>query len=241
MMPGMTNQLKNKQKLGILVCGHSHDKIVEAHGPYNSLFEKLLGPESFTYQPYFVVDSQFPASANDADAWLITGSRHGAYDELPWIKPLEAFIQQVFSKGIPMVGICFGHQIMAQALGGRVVKHGGGWIAGTQQYEFDEATGMQNVVLNAWHQDQVVELPVHAQVIGSSDTCSYAALKYRNNTVSLQPHPEFENDYLQLLLAERGEVLPVEQRMQAEQSLHQTLTNQSIAKWLRETLSSSDN
>jgi len=232
----MTTQPAKKPKLGILVCGHSTDKVVEAHGRYNTLFEKLLGPDHFSYQPFFVVDNEFPASVDDADAWLITGSRHGAYEDLPWIKPLESFIRQIYASGRPMVGICFGHQIMAQAFGGRVVKHDGGWIAGTEQYTLDIGNGMETAILNAWHQDQVVELPVDAKVIGSSDTCVNAALSYRANTVSLQPHPEFESDYVRLLLTERGDVLPKDRRAHAEQSLNRDLTNQQIAKWLRKVL-----
>jgi len=235
----MTTQLTDKRRLGILVCGHSPEKVVETYGRYNTLFEKLLGPERHTYQSYFVVDNQFPASIHDADAWLITGSKHGAYDNLPWIKPLEKFIQQIYDERLPMVGICFGHQIMAQALGGRVVKHDGGWIAGTQKYEFGGETELGSLVLNAWHQDQVVELPADAQVIGSSNTCRYAALQYRSNTVSLQPHPEFENDYVKLLLTERGDVLPAERRSQAEKSLHNALTNKPISKWLNKVLTAS--
>jgi len=235
-MPDMTSQLAQKPKLGILVCGHSTDKVVDTYGRYNTLFEKLLGPDQFSYQPYFVVDNEFPASVNDADAWLITGSKHGAYEDLPWIEPLEAFIKQIYASHIPMVGICFGHQIMAQSLGGRVVKHEGGWIAGSEHYAFNLGDGMEAMVLNAWHQDQVVELPPDARVIGSSDTCEYAALVYNENTVSLQPHPEFENAYLKLLLAERGDVLPPEQRQNAEQSLHQVLTNKRISQWLTQVL-----
>jgi len=174
MMPGMTSQHSHKPRLGILVCGHSPDRVVEAHGRYDKLFEKLLGADCFAYRPYFVVDNDFPTSLDDADAWLITGSRHGAYDDLPWINPLEIFVQQIYAAGMPLVGICFGHQIMAQSLGGRVVKHEGGWIAGAEQYAIDIETGTETVVLNAWHQDQVVELPAVARVIGSSDTEQYS-------------------------------------------------------------------
>jgi len=237
MMTGMTSQLTQKPRLGILVCGHSPDNVVKAYGRYNTLFEKLLGPEQFSYQSYWVVDNEFPSSVDDADAWLISGSRHGAYEDLSWIKPLETLIRQIYTRHIPMVGICFGHQIIAQALGGRVIKHDGGWIAGTEQYVFDIEPGVEKVVLNAWHQDQVVELPPDARVIGSSDTCANAALIYNQNTVSLQPHPEFENAYVKLLLTERGHVLPNDRRRHAEQSLHQALTNKRIAQWLTQILS----
>ena len=233
----MTSQLAHKARLGILVCGHSPDKVIETYGRYNTLFEKLLGPEQFFYQSFWVVDNEFPASVDDADAWLISGSKYGTYEDLPWIKPLEDFIVQTYAQGVPLAGICFGHQIMAQALGGRVVKHNSGWIAGTEQYTFNIGTEMETMVLNAWHQDQVVEIPPDAHVIGSSDTCANAALIYNKNTVSLQAHPEFENAYLKLLLAERGNVLPAKQRQHVQQSLHRVLTNKRIAQWLIQVLS----
>ncbi len=235
----MTTQPNSKPRLGILMCGHSPDRIVEAFGRYDTVFSALLGPDEFTYQPYFVVDNNFPESINDADAWLLTGSKHGAYEPHDWIKPLESLIQQIYAAGQPMVGICFGHQIMAQALGGTVVKHDGGWIVGTQHYAFEPEVGQENMILNAWHQDQVVSLPPDASVVGASDTCAYAALSYRTNTVSIQPHPEFENDYLSMLLAERGKTaLPKQDFERAASSLGQNLTNRVIARWLRDALKS---
>ena len=236
MIVRMTTQCTSKAKLGILMCGHSPEKIIEKHGRLDAIFANLLGNENFEYVPYFVVDNEFPESIDAADAWLITGSKHGAYEPLPWIKPLEAFIRDVYAHNIPMVGICFGHQVLAQALGGRVVKHAAGWVAGTEHYTFSQEVGVEQAVLNAWHQDQVVELPADARVVGSSPTCAIAAVAYRNNTVSIQPHPEFENDYVELLLAERGDALPIESRLSAESSLGQTLTNRHIANWLNQAL-----
>jgi len=237
MIERMTTHPSNKRRLGILICGHSPDNVINVHGPYNTIFEKLLGHEQYSYRAYTVVDNEFPASIDEADAWLISGSKHGAYEAFDWIAPLETFIRQVYAKGLPMVGICFGHQILAQSLGGKVVKHKDGWVVGTQHYKFCDETGMEDVVLNAWHQDQVVELPKDGRVIGSSDTCEFAAIAYGDHTVSLQGHPEFENDYVKLLLTERGWALPPDRFQNAIDSLDQKLTNRSIATWLNSVLS----
>ena len=67
----------------------------------------------------------FPEGIHDADGWLITGSRHGAYEDHPWIPPLEEFIRDAYAAQVPLVGICFGHQIIAQAMGGKVEKYQG--------------------------------------------------------------------------------------------------------------------
>lgn len=234
----MMNQSTKKTKLGILQCGNSPEKIIEQYGPYDGLFKTLLGPDSFDYQTFAVVDGVFPTSIDTADAWLITGSKHGVYEPLPWIAPLEEFVRTAYAAKKPMVGICFGHQMLAQALGGRVEKFSGGWIAGTREYKLDAQTGATVAVLNAWHQDQVVELPKNARALGSSKGCQYAAIAFSENTVSLQPHPEFENDYVELLLKERGDALPAKDLQAASSSIGQNLTNKSIANWLRNVLSS---
>lgn len=241
--PTPTKPVRDKPTLGILTCGHSPQKIVEQHGLYESLFENLLGPETFNYQSYAVVDGVLPASVNDADAWLITGSKHGTYEPLPWIAPLEDFIREAFAIKAPMVGICFGHQILAQALGGKVEKFSGGWIVGTHEYQLDALASLNSEngggkndddtdVMNAWHQDQVVALPENARAIGSSENCQYAAIAYGDHAVSLQPHPEFENSYVESLLVERGSALPAESLQQASSSLGQNLTNKRVADWL---------
>jgi len=234
----MMTQSTKKTTLGILQCGNSPEKVIEQYGPYDGLFKTLLGPDSFDYQTFAVVDGVFPPSIDTADAWLITGSKHGVYEPLPWIAPLQEFVRSAFAAKKPMVGICFGHQILTQALGGKVEKFSGGWIAGTREYTFDAQTGATTAVLNAWHQDQVVELPKNARALGSSEGCQYAAIAFNENTVSLQPHPEFENDYIELLLQERGDVLPSQDLQAASSSIGHNLTNKSIANWLRNILSS---
>lgn len=234
----MTTQCTTKQRLGILVCGHSPEPIVKVYGQYDQAFARLLGPDTYDYHSFFPVDNHFPSSADDADAWLLTGSKHGVYEDLPWISPLEELVREIYAKQLPLVGICFGHQIMAQALGGKVEKYTGGWVAGTEHYQFEPETGFNQVVLNAWHQDQVVEKPTDAKVIGSSASCQFAALEYRSNTVSLQPHPEFDNNFTESILEHRGESLPANSRAQAAKSLGQELSAVEIATWLNKRLMS---
>ena len=109
-------------KIGILVTGHPPDELREKFGTYDGMFRTLLGGHGFTFETYHVVDSQFPENAESADGWVITGSRHGAYEDHPWIPPLEDLIRAIHDKGQPLIGVCFGHQIIAQALGGKVEK-----------------------------------------------------------------------------------------------------------------------
>ncbi len=177
-------------KIGILICGHAIPEVAEIHGDYPHWFESLLDGNEFEFIHYDVENMDFPTDIHAADGWLITGSRHGAYENHPFIPPLEEFIRKAYAAPVPMVGICFGHQIIAQALGGKVEKYHGGWAVGRQDYRFN---GHGDVALNAWHQDQVLELPADAQVIAGNDFCKNAGLVYGDRVFTMQPHPEFSN------------------------------------------------
>jgi GMP synthase (glutamine-hydrolysing) len=187
-------------KIGILQTGHSPDNMKDNLGDYGEMFTKLLGGHDFDFRIWSVVDGDFPDSAVDAEGWLITGSKFGAYEDHDWIPPLEDLIRAIRETGRPLVGICFGHQIIAQALGGRVEKFAGGWSVGRTDYTVNS----QAMALNAWHQDQVTALPEGAQVVGSSDFCANAALLYDDQIWTIQPHPEFGSDFIDGLIRTRG-------------------------------------
>ena len=113
--------------IGILQCGHAPDEVRAQHGDFDAMFATLFQSYDFTFQTWNVVDGDFPAAIDAADGWLISGSKHGAYEDHAFIAPLSELIREIYASARPMVGICFGHQIIAQALGGRVEKVEGGW------------------------------------------------------------------------------------------------------------------
>ena len=186
--------------IGILQTGRAPDALRPDHGDYPDLFVRLLAGHGLTFRNYEVLDGVLPASATECDGWLITGSRFGAYEDHPWIPPLEAFIRKVQAANVPMVGICFGHQIIAQALGGKVEKYPGGWSVGRTEYDW----GGETVALNAWHQDQVTQRPAGARVCASSDFCENAALVYGDTIFTMQAHPEFHRDFAADIIEKRG-------------------------------------
>lgn len=186
--------------IGILQTGLAPDALAPRFGEYPAMFERLLGGHGFSFRTYCVVQGELPADAQDCDGWLITGSRHGAYEDHPWIPPLEQLIRDAYAAHVPVVGICFGHQIVAQAMGGRVEKFAGGWSVGATDYDFQGET----ITLNAWHQDQVTVLPPGAQVIASNAFCANAALLYDDRALTIQAHPEYGPAFIDGLMQTRG-------------------------------------
>ncbi|MEX0316909.1 MAG: type 1 glutamine amidotransferase [Ruegeria sp.] len=213
-------------KIGILQTGHSPDALIKTEGDYDQMFETLLDGHGLTFDTYVVVDGTFPQSPRDADGWLITGSRHGAYEDHAWIPPLEALIRNIRDARLPLIGVCFGHQIIAQALGGKVEKFSDGWAVGRTEYELDGRT----VALNAWHQDQVTDLPEGAEVLASNAFCRNAVLAYGDTIWTIQPHPEFSNGFVDGLIRTRGKgVVPDALLQQARNRLDGPIDSREIA------------
>lgn len=211
-------------KIGILQTGHAPDAL-RAQGDYPEMYAEMLGGHGFTFANYPVVEMEFPASVRECDGWVITGSRHGAYEDHPFIPPLEQFIRDALDAKVPVAGICFGHQIMAQALGGKVEKYKGGWSIGPTEYDF----GGETIRLNAWHQDQVVTPPPGAETIASAPFCEYAGLAYGKTGWSIQPHPEYDSDFIQGLIDHRGRgVVPDAQLDDAQRRLKLPVDNARI-------------
>ncbi|WP_347312894.1 type 1 glutamine amidotransferase [Defluviimonas sp. SAOS-178_SWC] len=210
--------------IGILQTGQAPDVLRDEMGDYPDMFVRLLAGRGLEFKTYHVEAMAFPASVHDCDGWLITGSRHGAYEDHPFIKPLEEFIRKAYADKVPMVGICFGHQIIAQALGGKVEKFKGGWAVGPQDYDFSG----KPVTLNAWHQDQVVEKPDMAEAVGTHPFCEYAALLYDDRAFTVQAHPEYGNDFIEGLMTTRGKGLVPGATMDAARARF-TPDNSSVA------------
>lgn len=213
-------------KIGILQTGLAPETLAAEMGDYPDMFARLLANKGFTFETFRVVEGQFPPGVTTCDGWLITGSRHGVYEDHPWIPPLEHFIRDAFAAHVPVVGVCFGHQIVAQAMGGKVERFDQGWAVGAQDYDFQGET----LRLNAWHRDQVVVPPPGAETIASHDFCAHAALLYDTRALTVQAHPEFRPEFVGGLMETRGKGLVPEDRMSdARARLHLPVDDRKMA------------
>ena len=207
-------------RIGIIETGKPSATLEELFGDYPFMFEQLIGATlgDASFFTKCIVSGEKTGAPEQADGWLITGSRHGAYDRQPWIEPLEEFIRECFAKSKPMIGVCFGHQIIAQAMGGKVQKSNKGWAVGPEKYNIsnkpDWMTHLSKTYTShAIHQDQIIEIPKNATVISSSGFCEFAGLLYGNpdapNAITVQSHPELSDGFVKKIGAERlAKVVP---------------------------------
>jgi GMP synthase (glutamine-hydrolysing) len=187
-------------RVGILETGKPSAEVAGRYGDFVDMFRAYFAAQSDLGFVTYPVSSGAPLPTPSAEnAWLITGSPAGVYEDHAWMPPLEEFVRQAIRQSVSVLGICFGHQLMAKAMGGKVVKSDKGRGIGVHRYEVNDAgqkllPQTKTLHLIAAHQDQIAELPQGATLLASSSFCPYAALAYDNVGLSIQPHPEFTID-----------------------------------------------
>jgi GMP synthase-like glutamine amidotransferase len=219
-------------KVAILETGRPPGTLADQFGTYPDMFARLLGA-GFEIEIFDVQAGELPEPGGHA-AYLITGSPAGVYDPLPWIDPLEQFIRGAKDK--KMVGICFGHQVMAEALGGHVEKSDKGWGAGLHKYAIIRSEpwidSAGTIAAPASHQDQVVVQPPNTDVVAASDFTPLAALAWTDRpAISFQFHPEFSPAFAKALIAQRFDI--VSDPDAAIASLDAPNDSARVGQWIR--------
>ncbi len=194
--------------LGLLETDTLYDDLIPDYGSYGQMFAAFFDhlDGGLQYRYYQVKEGELPETINECDAYLITGSKAGVYDSDSWISHLQSWIVDFHQQNAKLIGICFGHQIIAHSLGGRAAKSPRGWGVGVHTCELIDPlkpTKQSELSMLYSHQDQVQVLPPSAQLLASSDFCPYAAFKIDHRVLSFQGHPEFTPEYLQRLLTRR--------------------------------------
>ena len=224
-------------RIGLLMAGHVAPTSTHIAGDYPELLTSVLAGADVELVRYDVDDDHFPTSITECDGWLMSPSRCSAYDGHAWIASAEDLLRELIAREHPYVGICFGHQLAAQALGGRVERAADGWQVGVQDYEIVETRPWMEpmhstVSLIASHEDQVVSVPDGAALMARSPGCPVAGLLIGERAWTLQPHPEFVPALAGDLLGQRVALIGAEKVAIAQATLGRPLNRLDIGRWI---------
>lgn len=230
---------RSDMHVGILRTDTVRPEWASTHGEYPDMFERLLSEEAtdLRFTTWNVEIGELPLTVEAADAYLITGSKSSVYDDKAWIRALEEFVRALHANRHKLIGICFGHQLVAQALGGTVAKSPKGWGVGINCYEIDRsaldlADGGE-VCLIASHQDQVVALPPGARQIARNDHCEFAGMAIGDHILTFQGHPEFTPAYSREIMHFRREMIGESRVVDGLQSLEDRQHEGArVARWM---------
>ncbi|MGZ8067849.1 glutamine amidotransferase-related protein [Aeromonas salmonicida] len=227
-------------RLGILDCDRLDPDLADHFGPvYSEMFIKgfrALAPE-LEFRIWSALDGELPDDLQECDAWLITGSRHDAYSDLPWIQALRAWIRLAHDADVKLAGVCFGHQVIAQALGGEVVKSTKGWGVGVSVHPMLATgswmqPGLDQIRILASHQDQVALLPPGATRLAGNDFCPNFMFLQGDHIVAIQGHPEFSVEYNRALIERRRDFLSDDRYQSSLSSLEGEVDSATMMQWL---------
>ncbi len=228
-------------RVTIIETGRAPGRLSEDFPRYPDMFASLMSAAdaNLSFETVALLDGAALPAPAARQAILITGSPYGVYDDTPWMEPLRDFIRSAFTVRTPMIGVCFGHQIIADAMGGDVRKSPKGWGVGRHTYSIRESRSWMpdagaSVSLSVSHQDQVITPPDSAVTLASSAHTDHAMLAYRDAPViSIQGHPEFSDPFVSALYAaRRGKSLTDAEADGAIASLSAPEDNARVATWL---------
>ncbi|PHN03439.1 type 1 glutamine amidotransferase [Flavilitoribacter nigricans] len=222
-------------KLGLLQCDHVADHLLALNGDYDEQFTKLLPDFEWSY--YDLTAGQFPATLDECNAYLCTGSKYSVYDNISWIHQLKHIVREIYYEQIPFVGVCFGHQMIAHALGGRVDKGACGWCVGIHTFNVLQREEWMvpfqpafNILMSC--QDQVLELPQDSTVLAETADCRVGMFLVGERMLGVQGHPEFSVAYAQSLMKGRRERIGEDKVLVGLESLCYRLEIVIIREWM---------
>ena len=228
-----------KIKIGLLLCDHVPEGLLASFGDYPEMYQKAFNGLGFqiSWIVYDACKTELPNTTGEVDGFIISGSRFSVNDNEKWITSLISFVRWLNQERIPTVGICFGHQLIAKALGGVVEKSDSGWGVGCKEFLVDGRRDWmreikEELVVPAFHQEQITRLPIGGRSIASADYCTNFLMECNDQMLGIQGHPEFRKEYISALLEERLAVLSEAVSSEAEKSLKLTADNTLIKSWI---------
>lgn len=226
-------------KIGILICDNVRPELEAEHGNYKQMFRKLLHSidDTLDLRFYWVNHREFPQDINECDAYITSGSKSSVLDSEQWIDEVEQLVYQIFHAGIPFIGICFGHQMLAKALGGKVAKAQVGWGVGAATtpilaHQAWMTPGQSSVNLLVSHQDQVLSLPPEGKVLAGNDFCPISIMQVGAKALGIQAHPEFCAPYSKALIDVRKDTIPLAVQTKGVTSLKLPTDGLLVTQWM---------
>ena len=224
-------------RIGLLLVGHIDAASLHVGGDYPELYAELLSPHGIELTTYRCDEGSIPQSPGEQDGWLCSPSRLSVYDDHAWLREVESFLRDLVATETPYVGICFGHQLMAQALGATVAKAECGWGIGAQRYDIIAPQPWMDppadhIVLAASHQDQVIQLPHGATLLARAEYCPIGGMLIGERAWTLQVHPEFSPSLADSLLATRLALFGEDNARRARETLSTPLDQVRVASWI---------
>ena len=228
-------------KIGLLECDHVLEQFRPIAGDYKDMFQAWLPQAEFAF--FDACNGHFPADDDDCDAYMCTGSKYSVYDDVDWILELKAFVKKVYAGNKKFVGVCFGHQMLGEALGGKVEKAPAGWNVGAHSFELlQRETWMEPfqspVRVLMMCQDQVMVLPTGITVLARAATCPVAMFRVGDRMLGIQGHPEFPVAYEAALLESRRERIGNEKTDAGLESLSWPVDRERVGEWVMRFLES---
>lgn len=201
---------------------------------------QLLQPlrPNWSFEVLPVKDGVLPSGPEAFDGYVITGSPASVNDDaLPWVGHLLDFIRAVDAARQPLIGLCFGHQAVARALGGQVARHAAGWGLGTEHTHWQaERPWMQpaqiTTTLMAAHNEQVTRMPEGAECLGGSEFCPIGSMQIGLHIWTTQYHPEMPLVFMQALLGYLADKLDTHTLTRAHASLQQAVDVPLFGQWM---------
>ena len=226
-------------RIGILNTDTLKTEFDTKYGQYPAMFKNVLlqSDPNLQIHSYEVQSGDYPTALDECDAYLITGSKVSAFDDIPWVNELKIFVRSLHQHQKKLIGICFGHQLIAEALGGKVERSNGGWHVGVHGATLKKNTILFgsshqefNLIYN--HQDQVLKIPRESILLASCKNCPVAMLAIDDHILSFQGHVEFDVAYAKDLLEMRRSILGEDTYLKASDSLKEKTENAKVTDWI---------
>ncbi len=226
-------------RIALLQCDSVNPEFLPVAGDYPGMFLKLFGKvdPGVELEVFDVREDNYPDLKGSYDGYISTGSRQSVYDDIPWIKNFAGFIRELYQTGKRLAGICFGHQMIAHTLGGKVEEAEGGWGVGLKKIRILEKMPWMDpprdeVNLLVTHRDQVTELPPGSRLLGRSGYCPNSIFLTGERFLGIQPHPEFEVPYARELILSRTLRIGEEKVKRAMETINGPADGLPVAEWI---------